>query len=74
MWYVKNLPRWERAFRFVAAALMGSCAWHYGLTPVGAAFGIAALVSTVTALVGYCPMCAVAGRRLPSKKASDGLR
>ena len=74
MWYVKNLPLWERGLRFLAAALMGSCAWHYGLNPVGIGFGAAGVVAALTAVVGYCPMCAMAGRRLPEPGRSRDIR
>ncbi len=74
MWYFKNLPAWERGLRFLAALLMGSCAWHYGLNPVGVGFGIACVVAALTAVVGYCPMCAMAGRRPLEPGASSDLR
>ena len=74
MWYVKNLPVWERGLRLLAALLMTSCAWHYGFNPVGIAFGIAGAVGALTAVVGFCPMCAMAGRRLRKPAGSDGLR
>jgi len=74
MWYVKNLPAWERGLRLLAAALMGTCAWHYGLNPVGVVFGIAAVVGALTAVVGYCPMCAMAGRRPQASGGSRDLR
>ena len=74
MWYVKNLPAWERGLRLLAAALMGSCAWHFGLNPVGVVFGIAAVGGALTAVVGYCPMCAMAGRRPQASVAPHDLR
>jgi hypothetical protein len=74
MWYLKNLPVWERVLRFVAAALMAGCAWRFGMTPVGAAFAVAAASSVVTALVGYCPLCAIGGRRPLNEDAGRGVR
>ena len=74
MWYLKNLPVWERVLRFVAAALMAACAWRFGLTPVGAAFAVAAGTSIVTALVGYCPLCAIGGRRAWNEDGNRGVR
>ncbi|MBW8734330.1 MAG: DUF2892 domain-containing protein [Asticcacaulis sp.] len=64
--YVKNLPAWERLLRFAAVALMAACAWHYKLSPVGIVFGAAAAFTAVTAVFGWCPACAMAGRRLKS--------
>ncbi|MES2935949.1 MAG: DUF2892 domain-containing protein [Pseudomonadota bacterium] len=62
MLYIKNLSGWHRTGRLVAAVLMASCAAHYGLTPVGIIFGIASLVTGLTAVFGYCPMCKVGGK------------
>jgi hypothetical protein len=64
MLYVKNLPAWER--------------WGRGLAGLGvAAFGVATqwgtfagwaligagVVALLTASVGFCPMCAMVGRK-----------
>lgn len=64
MVYPKNLPVWERVLR----VLVGAALVAYGL--IGApslliavlAFASAAVV-IVTGFVGYCPACAVAGRK-----------
>lgn len=72
MWYVKNLPGWERVLRFAGALAMASCAWRYRVNPVGWIFGGLALIAAVTALVGFCPMCRFAGRpALNSDKAES---
>ncbi|RQP21673.1 YgaP family membrane protein [Piscinibacter terrae] len=63
MWYAKNLPVWERALRFIAALLMGLGAWRMGAGPVAFALVASAVITVVTALVGFCPMCAMVGRR-----------
>lgn len=67
MLFIKNLPAWERVVRFAAVLLMASCAWHYKLTPVGIAFGAGALYTALTAIFGWCPACAAAGRRSKSR-------
>ncbi|MBN8988162.1 MAG: DUF2892 domain-containing protein [Rhizobiales bacterium] len=67
MFYRKNLPGWERAMRAVGGTMMIA----YGLTVMAgttsgyliAGAGVAAIV---TGFVGFCPMCAMVGRRLPS--------
>ena len=74
MWYVKNLPSWERGLRLLAAAFMAACAWHYGPKPVGFGFALAGGVGALTAIVGYCPMCAMAGRRPNKSGDPDDLR
>jgi hypothetical protein len=61
----RNLPAWERALRLAAGALLALAAWR--LLPAGtltaAGFGGAALLAA-TAVAGFCPACALAGRRL----------
>ena len=64
MFYKKNLPVWERIARLVAAALLGLCALNYSGTPAAWVFGILGLVLGATSVVGFCPMCAMAGRKL----------
>ncbi len=65
MLYLKrNLPMWERAGRIIAGALVGG-AILAGFTPgiwMWLAAGTAATL-VLTAFVGFCPACAIAGRR-----------
>lgn len=67
MIYQKNLPGWERAMRVVAGAIMGGCGLYMfpGL-PLGYLIAAAGCMTALTGFFGFCPMCAVAGRRLPS--------
>ena len=67
MIYVKNLPLWERSLRIglgMAAAayavlnLDGVLGWTIAAGGVGAA---------LTGLFGFCPACALAGRRLKQR-------
>ena len=67
MLYVKNLPVWERLMRFVAVLMMIGCAWHFKVTPVGIAFAGGAAFTLVTAIFGWCPACAMAGRRVKAR-------
>ena len=64
MLYRKNLPGWERGVRVVAALAMATCAAHFGRNPVGTTFAVLAAVAAATAFFGFCPACALAGRRL----------
>ncbi len=66
MFYRKNLPLWERGVRLAGAALMGLCAIQFAGTPVGWAFGIMGALFAVTSIAGFCPLCAIAGRKLRS--------
>jgi len=65
MLYVKNVPGWERAVRVVAGLAMIACGL-LGLSGLVIGYAIAGVgVSTLlTGFIGFCPMCAMAGRRL----------
>lgn len=75
MFYVKNVPNWERVVRVLA-----------GLVAIGAGFkllnGIEAIALAASAaglvlsgLFGFCPMCALVGRKLDKQiDRSDGAR
>lgn len=67
MIYVKNLPLWERSLRIGAGMLAvtyailiadGVIAWIILAGGVGAA---------LTGIFGFCPACALAGRRLEKR-------
>ncbi|NLH81543.1 MAG: DUF2892 domain-containing protein [Phyllobacteriaceae bacterium] len=65
MFYAKNVPGWERVLRIVLGAMMlvGSIAW-FGPTVTGWAVGVMGAMAAMTGLVGFCPACAMVGRRL----------
>jgi len=69
MFYAKNLPGWERGLRVLAGALMFACGL-FGLAGLMIGYLIAAsgVVTMLTGFFGFCPMCAVAGRKLPAPK------
>ena len=64
MIYQKNLPVWERAIRvmiglgLIAGGLLGL----HGV----ASYGLAAMggMVVVTGFIGFCPACAMVGRKL----------
>jgi hypothetical protein len=73
MFYRKNLPGWERAMRTIGGVAMIA----YGLFGVPgllsmpgamASYLIAGTgaVAILTGFFGFCPMCAMVGRRLSS--------
>ena len=73
MFYRKNLPGWERVMRTVGGAVMIA----YGLFGIpglpgmpGAMAGYliagTGAVAILTGFFGFCPMCAMVGRKLPS--------
>ena len=67
MLYRKNLPGWERAMRAVGGAAMIACGL-LGLPGMSIGYLIAAAgaVTVMTGFFGFCPMCAMVGRKLPS--------
>lgn len=67
MFYVKNLPWWERILRIGAGLAVMVCAVLY-LDAYGR-WGVmaAGLAVAMTGLVGFCPACALAGRRLAKR-------
>jgi Protein of unknown function (DUF2892) len=67
MFYAKNLPGWERTVRVVAGITMIACGL-FGLkgTSIGYLLAVSGVVTALTGFVGFCPMCALAGRSLKS--------
>jgi hypothetical protein len=67
MIYIKNLPLWERSLRIAA----GSIAAAYALLSVGGVMGWVILAggggTALTGIFGFCPACALAGRRLEKR-------
>jgi hypothetical protein len=64
MLYRKNLPNWERSLRVIAGITLVT----YGLIGapsvlIAALALVSAVVVLVTGFVGYCPACAIAGRK-----------
>lgn len=68
MLFVKNLPRWERTLRAVAGLLMMAAGlWLWTAQPLlAAALAGSGVVALATGFVGWCPACAMVGRRLKS--------
>lgn len=66
MWYRKNVGGGERWGRLATGAVMALCglvglkASLLGMLLIGAG-----AFTAITGLVGYCPACAMAGRKLP---------
>jgi len=68
MFYVKNVPMWERIVRVAAAVVLVGCALYFFKgTPLGTVLLIGGAMSALTGFFGFCPMCAVAGRRLKGR-------
>ncbi|MYM29329.1 Protein of unknown function [Duganella sacchari] len=71
MFYVKNVPGWERVLRVVLGLIVaaGALALLGGVWGTLLALSAAGIVAS--GLVGFCPMCAMVGRRL-DKAAKQG--
>ncbi len=72
MFYFNNLPVWERLGRLVAGLAMISCGIHYYGTSAGWAFLVVGVVTLATGVVGFCPACALAGRRIAARARARG--
>ena len=66
----RNLPAWERLLRLAAAVALAAFAWSqpFGSWPVWLAWA-AVPVLAISAVAGFCPACALFGRRLPGKRS-----
>jgi hypothetical protein len=64
MFYRKNVGAKERMLRLVAGGSMVACSLALlGMTPLGLLLAGAGVVSAATGLVGFCPACAMVGRK-----------
>ena len=66
MIFWKNLPGWERTMRVVLGAVLIG----YGLVglpagPLGYEIAAGGVIAIFTGFSGFCPMCAMVGRKLP---------
>lgn len=67
MFYVKNVPSWERILRIVMGAMaLAFAAMSWG-NPLATAAGVMGAVLAMTGVVGFCPMCAMVGRKLDKR-------
>jgi hypothetical protein len=72
MIFAKNVPNWERVLRVIAGLAM--VAWS--LLVLGGTWGVLLTLSAagivVSGLVGFCPACAMVGRRLDKARKANG--
>ena len=65
MFYVKNVPSWERILRIMlglAALVFAAMGWGSSWLATGA--GLTGATLALSGLAGFCPMCALVGRKL----------
>ncbi len=61
--YVKNVPGWERALRVVLGLAVAGFAMFSFAGTTGWLLAASAVGIALSGLVGFCPMCALVGRR-----------
>jgi len=65
MFYVKNLPNWERILRVIMGVMsLAYAGMNWGVSGLAVGMGIMGAVLAMTGLMGFCPMCAMVGRKL----------
>lgn len=77
MFYVKNVPSVERVLRVVLGIGLLASALFVFFQPAHGAFSgvlalallVSALLAAATGFVGWCPACALVGRKLKSKQS-----
>lgn len=75
MFYRKNLPAGERWARMaLGLVIAGAGVALAGWTPAGWLALAAGLGAAATGLVGFCPACALLGRRPVDKATPSGPR
>lgn len=68
VFFVKNVPTWERVLRVVAALAVAVAALRMLAAPSAWLVASAAIGFALTGLFGVCPACAMVGRRLPKEE------
>lgn len=73
MFYVKNVPTWERLLRVVAG--LAAAAWSVLALGGwwGALAGLCAAGMVLSGLFGFCPACAMVGRKLDKARKVNGV-
>lgn len=62
----RNIPGWERALRAALGIALLALVWIVPLAGLLAwVVGLSGAGMMLSALMGFCPACALAGRRLP---------
>ena len=64
MFHRKNMGSKESWARMIGGALILACSLKLiGLTPLGLVLAISGVLTALTGLIGFCPACAIAGRK-----------
>lgn len=69
MFYAKNVPNWERVLRVIMGLMsLGYAVMNWGGSGLAVGLGIMGAMLAMTGLVGFCPMCAMVGRKLDKRQ------
>jgi hypothetical protein len=64
--FSKNIPGWERVMR-LAAGMAVAVTGAFAGGPWAAVLIVTGVIFALTGFFGFCPLCAMVGRRLSSK-------
>jgi hypothetical protein len=65
MLFVKNVPVWERSLRVLAGiAIAGFGLYRFPGSLAGYGLAATGVFAALTGFVGFCPACALVGRRI----------
>lgn len=68
MFYVKNVPGWERTLRLIMGVMaLVFAAMSWGSSALAVGVGVMGAMLAMTGLIGFCPMCAMIGRKLDKR-------
>jgi hypothetical protein len=70
--YRKNIRQWEQWSRVVAGLVMLAAALAVPSTAGKVLLAVSGVGLAVTGVVGWCPACAMVGRRLESEASHAG--
>lgn len=65
MFYSKNLPAWERGLRIlIGFTALLFAVFNWGSSGIAVVAGLTGSILALSGLFGFCPMCALVGRRI----------
>jgi hypothetical protein len=77
MFYPKNVPNWERLLRLAGGLILVAIALInlFNLSPlVLAVLLFSAIFAVVTGFIGWCPACAMVGRKLKNSSPKSQVQ
>ena len=69
MFYSKNVSNWERVLRLIMGLMfLGYAAYSWGVSGIAVGVGVMGAMLALTGLIGFCPMCAIVGRKFNKRQ------